>query len=52
MLLLIAGYVIGITLMANRLSETLRVILPATITLVVLSQTYVRAKGWGLYGRS
>lgn len=51
-LLLIAGYVIGITLMANRLSETLRVILPATMTLVVLSQTYVRSKGWGLYGRS
>ena len=40
LLYLIAFYIISITLIANRLSEVLRVSLPALATLTLLAQTY------------
>jgi hypothetical protein len=44
LLIVIAAYIIFINLIASRLSETIRIILPATVTLIMLSQAYVRAK--------
>ena len=44
LLFIIALYIVFINLIASRLSETIRIILPATITLVMLSQTYMRVK--------
>ena len=44
LLITIYAYIIGITFVANRLSETIRVVMPALAVLILLCQTYASAK--------